>query len=394
MEPPDRFALLTVPRFSASRCLLLLLLAGGLSACTPSVPAVTELRVPDGGRMPQLAFDTNGVLHLMYFRGAMTGGNVYHVQRSPADVDWSAAARINSEDRSAIGMGPMDGGDMAIGYRAGDGRPMLHAVWFGTNPLEILYSRKLDDAPGSSFEPQRVLWEKPFGLIEARPTVGADENGRVWVAWHAGTPAGEDDANRAVYLTHSTDGGDTFSNPEVISPVEEGACGCCSPELFRHENRVWVSYRGAGNNVERGQRLLSSEDGETFTDQVIQPWSLGACPVTTTTFAAGPSETRVAWETNGEVFVAPVDALADAVSPRGTARFRRKNPAIATNRQGDTILAWGDAPGYRAGGTLSWQFFDADDQTRGVAGGGTETIASGSGPAVTVAADDSFIVVY
>ncbi len=385
---------MTDPRHSIVWCLSSLLLMSGLSACIPSVPSVTELRVPGGGRMPQLAFDSSGVLHLMYFRGAMTGGNVYHTHRSPTDTNWSASVRVNSDDRSAVGMGPMDGGDMAIGYRADDDRPVLHAVWFGTNPLEIIYSRKPADTPGSVFEPQRVLWEKPFGLIEARPTVTADESGHVWVAWHAGTPEGEDDAHRAVYLARSSDGGDTFSTPAVISPVAEGACGCCSLDAFRRDDRVWVSYRGAGNNLERGQRLLTSEDGETFSDQLIQAWSLGACPVTTTTFAAGPSETRVAWETNGEVFVAPVDAVHNAVSPDGTARFRRKNPAIATNGRGDTILAWGDAPGFRAGGTLSWQIFDRKGQPLGVAGGGIETIASGSGPAVAVATDDSFIVVY
>lgn len=372
--------------------LLSCVLASGSFACVSPGPTITEWLVPDSGRMPQLAVDRAGTLHLMYFRGAMTGGDVYYAQRTPDATDWSTPIRVNSNDRSAIGMGPMDGGDLALGYGPDD-TSTLHAAWFGNDPLRIFYSRTGNEAE-LGFERQRVIWEASEGIIEARPTIAADDRGQVWVAWHAGTAAGQDDAHRAVYLVRSVDGGDTFSAPEVVSSPAEGACGCCSPEAFSREGRVWVSYRGAADNLQRGQRLLSSTDGVSFVDELIHPWSLGACPVTTTTFAAGPDAVRVAWETDGDVYFAPVDSLDRLTSPDGAPRFRRKNPAIATNGQGDTILAWGDAPGYRAGGTLAWQVFDADGNLRGAPGGGTKTIASGSGPAVVETPDNGFVIVY
>ena len=366
----------------------------GLTAsCLDAPVPVTVLRVPDGGRMPQAAVDGTGAIHLMYFRVAITGGDLVYVRRGPGDAEWSERIAVNREPRSAIGMGPMDGGDMALVRSAADDTWRLHAVWFLPDPLRFLYARSTVDDTG--FEPQRVLWELGDTVVEARPTVKADAQGRVFVAWHAPTVEGADDAHAAMFLMRSNDGGDSFEPPVIVSPPTEGACGCCSPEAFATDDTLWVSYRGAGDNLRRGQRLLTSTDGgHTFEDTLIQAWPVGACPVTTTTFARRDTSPLIAWETEGQVYVAPVDDVGAAVSPDDAPRFRRKNPAIATNQSGETLLAWGDAPGYRAGGTLSWQIFDADGQATSRRESEIDTIASGSGPAVVAMPDDGFVVIY
>ena len=340
--------------------------------------------------MPQPAVDTYGTTHLVYFLGAMTGGNLHYASLEPGETTWSSPIRVNSRPRSAVGMGPMDGGDMALSQHE-DAR--IHVVWYLTDPPGLLYTRSTADHAG--FEPQRTIWELSDEIFEARPSVTVDGQGQVFVAWHGATANGTGDAYRAVFLMTSDDGGDTFHPPRVISNSSEGACGCCSLETFSSDGRVWVSYRSAGGNVNRDQHLLTSTDrGASFTDELIQPWSIGACPVTTTTFALGPDTVRVAWETNGQVAFAPVDALSTLSSPTDVARFREKNPAVATNRGGRTLLAWGDAPGYRAGGTLQWQEFDADGRPLPHTGPGIDTIPSGSAPAVVVHSDDSFLVIY
>ena len=135
-----------------------------------------------------------------------------------------------------------------------------------------------------------------------------------------------------------------------------------------------VSYRGAGDNVRRGQRLLTSTDhGRTFSDRLVQPWELGACPVSTTSLFAGPGGLTVAWETQGQVYFAGAGRLDDARSPPGEARFRRKNPAVAVDAGGDTLLAWGDGPGFSFGGSLHWQVFDPAGRPVGEPGGGVGT---------------------
>ena len=348
------------------------------------------LRVPEGGRMPHAIVDASGTTHLLYFRGAITGGDLRYASLDPAETEWSAPISVNSVPHSAVGMGPMDGGDMAL--REHDGARM-HVVWYRTDPVRIFYTRSTPDHAG--FEAQRVIWDLGAEIIEARPSVTVNEQGHVFIAWHGATVDGADDAHRGVFLMTSVDGGNAFEPPRLVSPVAEGACGCCSLDALSIDTRVWVSYRSAGNNLRRDQHLLTSTDGGvTFTDDVIQPWSINACPVTTTTLAQGPDSVRVAWETNGQVYFAPVDDVASMASPESAGRFRHKNPAIATNQVEHTLLAWGDAPGYRAGGTLQWQLFDPAGRPLAQRSADTETMPSGSGPAAVVRADDSFLVIY
>ena len=102
----------------------------------------------------------------------------------------------------------------------------------------------------------------------------------------------------------------------------------------------------------------------------------------------------MAWETAGQIYFAEVNNLTGVVSPDGEAKFRRKNATIATNNRGETLLAWGDAPGYRAGGTLNWQLFDSNNLAISDVGPDRDTIPSGSGPAITVQPDDTFLLLY
>jgi hypothetical protein len=37
---------------------------------------------------------------------------------------------------------------------------------------------------------------------------------------------------------------------------------------------------------------------------------------------------------------------------------KRKYPALARNRRGETLLAWVDGAGWERGGVLGWQLFD------------------------------------
>lgn len=83
-----------------------------------------------------------------------------------------------------------------------------------------------------------------------------------------------------------------------------------------------------------------------------------------------------------------------SVSPPGVAKIRRKNPAVAVNRRGETLIAWGDGQGFRTGGTLHWQVFDGDGQPSAEQGPGTNTIPDGSVPVALGRADGTFLVIF
>ena len=277
------------------------------AACGGGAPAVEVLRAPDGASLPQAAVDPDGRLHLVYYTGSMSSGDLWHVTRAPGAADWSARQRVNSRPYSVTGLGPVDGGQLAVGP---DGR--LHVTWFHRDPTWFHYARTGDDG---EFEPQQTLSAKPEGGVETGSTVAVDGGG-VYVFWHADPVQ---DADRRVYLAASRDNGKHFDPPRPVGPAAEGACGCCGLRAAADgAGAVHVSYRGAGDNVNRGMRLLTSTDGgRTFDDRLIQPWNIGACPVATTTLAAGPDGTLVAWETEGQVFVANTGRPRRAVVPAG-----------------------------------------------------------------------------
>ena len=355
------------------------------AAVVASRAAVETLRIPEGGRMPRAVVDADGAVRLAYVGGGTDRANLFHVKRASGAPGWSEPQRVNNRALSVSGVGPVDGARLALGP---DNR--LHVVWLQAEPVRIFYTRGREDRSG--FEPQRDLSTGNEGGVEAGPAVAVDRGGNVFVFWHAGAV---EDARRSVYLTLSRDGGTTFEPARRVGPGTEGACACCGLAAMSDAGgAVHVSYRGAGDNVRRGQRLLTSTDeGRSFSDRLVHAWELAACPVSTTTLFAGPRGLTAAWETRGQVYFADVGRLAAVRAPAGKARFRRKNPAVAVNARGDTLLAWGDGPGFSFGGSLHWQVFDAAGRALGEPGGGGGTIIGGSTIAAVVQ-EDRFLVIF
>jgi len=55
-----------------------------IRASAPSVPKVTLLRTPNQGIQPQTVLDANGVLHMIYFRGDVSAGDIEYVRADPS----------------------------------------------------------------------------------------------------------------------------------------------------------------------------------------------------------------------------------------------------------------------------------------------------------------------
>ena len=356
------------------------------AAVEASRAAVERLRIPEGGRLPRAVVDAGDTVHMAYVGGGTHHANLFHVTRESGAPGWSEPPqRVNTRELSVSGVGPVDGAQLAVGP---DGR--LHVAWLQAEPTRFFYTRSRED--GAGFEPQRDLSTGNEGDVEAGPAVAVDRRDNVFVFWHAGAV---EDARRSVHLTVSRDGGTTFEPARRVSPAAEGACACCGlAAMTDPEGAVHVSYRGAGDNVRRGQRLLTSTDGgRSFFDRLVHPWELAACPVSTTSLFAGPDGLTAAWETRGQVHFADVDRLEAVRAPPGQARFRRKNPVAAVNARGDTLLAWGDGPGFSFGGSLHWQVFDAAGRAVGEPGGGAGTIIEGSTVAAVVQ-DGRFLLIF
>src|SRR5438445_4922405 len=165
------------------------------SATSPSGSDISLIRVPHGGIQPEAIVDGRGALHLLYFAGDPKGGDFFYVKSPDYGVTWSAPLRVNSDPGSAIAMGTIRGGQIAIGR---NGR--IHVAWNGSSVVQsrgpvnpeagqrgapMLYSRLNDNH--TAFEPERSLMTRTFGL-DGGGTVAADSAGDVYVAWHGKAP--------------------------------------------------------------------------------------------------------------------------------------------------------------------------------------------------------------
>jgi len=375
------------------------------SAVAVKHDAVALARVPHGGIQPEAVVDARGVLHMLYFSGEPRGGDLFYVRSTDDGATFSTPVRVNSQAGSAIATGTIRGGQLAVG-RAG----RVHVVWNGSdgaaprglvNPASgqpsapLLYTRSTPD--GTAFEPQRNLARRSYG-IDGGGSIAADETGGVYVAWHAlaaGGANGED--HRLVWIARSNDDGGTFAEEAPAWKEATGVCSCCQLRVFAAPRALYLLYRSATAVTHRDIYVLESNDkGGTFRGSLVQPWTIGACPMSSMSFTAAGPRILGAWETAGQVYFGEIDRAATRV-PQPIAApgdgGTRKHPRLAANARGDVLVAWTEGTAWQRGGSLAWQIFDATGAPIG-ARGDAPGIGVWSFPAAIARPDGSFVVFY
>lgn len=372
-------------------------------------PSVNVARVPENGLQPQIVA-RDGVLHLLYFSGDAAHGDVFYVRSQDDAKSWSAPLRVNSQAGSVVAMGTIRGAQLSVGR---DGRALV--AWNGSdaatprNPLTPAAERKHGAAPllfarlndaGDKFEPQRNLMTRTFNL-DGGASVAADAQGRVYVAWHANTKAGQDEGERQVFLSASSDDGKTFSPERAVWNTPTGACSCCQLRLMAEGNRVSLLYRSAKNLVHRDTYYLASNDGgRTFRGTNVQKWQIGACPMSSFSLAKRGAQTLGAWESRERVHFG---ALATTTPTTAATAGRitdvplgdnQKYPTLAVNTRGQTLLAWTEGTSWARGGKLRWQVYDADGAPIPTASGERDGVPAWSFPAAFTRPDGNFELLY
>lgn len=366
------------------------------------VPKVETVRVPDGGIQPQAVVGDDGTTHLLYYKGDARAGDIFYVQRPNADSPWSKPRRVNSQAGSAVAMGNDRGGQIALGRNG-----IVHVAWNGSGKATLkesktgspmLYARCL---PGKdAFEPQRNVMMASAHL-DGGGSVAADSKGNVYVVWHALPLNAKDQAetDRRVFVAASVDDGATFAAEAARSDPAYGACGCCGLKAAAlPSGEVLVLYRAARENVNRDMHLLRSTDsGKTFTDAMVDPWELNACPMTTASITPGTSGTVLAWETEQDVrwsLASRADAKTGPVHTVGERGDLRKYPSLAVDAGGRVLLAWTEGMGWNSGGKLRWQVFDARGKPVEHARGEADGVPAWSLVAAIAKPSGGFLIFY
>ncbi len=331
--------------------------ATGIAPRSAAAPRVHLWRVPDAGIQPQAVVDAAGAVHVLFFKGAPAGGDLYYAVRGPSAESFSAPLRVNSVPGSVLASGTVRGGQFALG--AG-GR--VHVAWYGAKELAgpgkqrpVWHARLSADR--TRFEPQGNVAAGSTGIDGA--TVAADPGGNVYVAWHAqGIKDGE--AHRTVYVATSKDAGATFARAEPAPQASTGACGCCGLRaLVDASGSVHILYRTATDGLYRNAAWLTLGTGPGK-PVVLQPWKLDACPMSTFALTQAGPGLAAAWETEQQIYYARLDPAARTFSTplRMDGPAGRKHPSIATGADGTTLVAWTEGTGWARGGTLAWQALD------------------------------------
>ena len=332
--------------------------------------AVTVSRLADGGIQPQVVVDDRGDVHVLYFRGEPAHGDLFYVGSTDGGRTLSAPIQVNSTPGAAIATGTVRGGRIAVG-RSG----RVHVAWNGSRSVgpvsaPMFYTRL--NADRTKFEPERSVMHGAYN-IDGGGAVTADQNGHVFVVWHANTPGEREEGKRRIWIARSDDDGGTFESERPVFNEPTGACGCCSLSAFADRRGVvYVSFRSAFEVMHRDVYLLTSRDlGTHFDGRRIDHWDVGMCVMSTQAFAEAASGIFTAWETRGQIYMGRIDPdsgnVSSVIAAPGDDRTR-KHPALAVAANGDVLLAWTEGTAWNKGGSAVWQLFEAGGQAIGPAG--------------------------
>jgi hypothetical protein len=339
----------------------------------------------------------------VYLSGDPGAADVFYARSSDGGRHFSAPVRVNSVPGSAIATGTIRGAQIAVGR---NGR--VHVAWNGSTRAvpaalgnagasgsPMLYARSNPD--GAVFEPQRNLMTRTMNL-DGGGSVAADGGGRVYVAWHA-HPAGDGppgEETRRVWIARSEDDGATFGAEALIASAAPGVCACCGVRLFAaRDGRVALMYRSVAEKTHRDmQSLVSADRGGTFRATRLDEWQAGACPMTSMSIALG-RRLMGAWESEGQVYLGPLDASAPpaASSEAAVDAPVRKHPRLAVSPTGTMLLVWTEGTAWGRGGSIAWRAFTADGKPAH-AEGRQDGLPAWSFAAAIPQKDGSFAVLY
>jgi hypothetical protein len=353
---------------------------------------VTPKPFPFEGRHARATTDAGGNVHLIFKRD----GNVYYTRKQAHETSFSNPMRVNSIDNCAAVA------DIAVGS---NGR--VHVLYHGNifyvrdniqsenrklKPQDIrytFYSRMNDQ--GDGFEDQRNVSGQVWGF-DGGCSLAADLEGNLYL-FFAGTTGSMKEQDRRVYLAHSSDQGQTFSDPKPID-MGKGVCACCHLKAsVNRQGELRLAYRAAEAGVDRDSFVLTSRDsGQTFEATPLDRWKLRACPGSVYSLAENENKTFVSWRNQHEIYFTALGE-SESLSPPDKGAKRRA-AVLSTNAKGEMLIAWSEGDNFNISHHLGWQLYGAEGKRIGSRGMVEEALERWGVPCVYPDSDGNFVIFH
>lgn len=153
-------------------------------------------------------------------------------------------------------------------------------------------------------------------------TIASDGKQKIVASW-----IGPLNGAPRLFMSHSEDGGKTWSKQEVLSQT---VCECCHPTAsIAEDGTVRILFRNSVDGS-RDFYLATSKNGEPFAFAKLGTgtWKLNACPMDGGGMSEFEGSIVTVWRREGELFLARADGKPEEALAPG------KNPSVTLRKDG------------------------------------------------------------
>ena len=134
---------------------------------------------------------------------------------------------------------------------------------------------------GATFEPPVNVYDPPQGKWTTLASIELDDDNNPLISVIF---ENTNETEGTYILMRSLDGGETFNPPVTASEPANGeyVCECCPSDIVTQDENVWLVFRNNDNNLRDMWVSKSTDGGDTFETAVdidSTDWVLNACPI-------------------------------------------------------------------------------------------------------------------
>ena len=255
-------------------------------------------------RSPIMKTDRDDNIYISWIKANTGGsGDIYFTHSTDNGITFAAPIRITQ------------GANVNSNFQRAaqfvlDTKNNIHMVWMENrinNQPDVWFIKSTDKG---------LSWSQPKNIVDSDDSskyaqdfcsIAVDSTDNLYVSFlDARESQRKQSTNMQLYMTKSTDGGETWSKNKKVNNMVSGlggTCECCKQDIeVSPEGNVYIAFRSNINNRRDIWVCRSMDGGETFENVILIQdgiWTINACPVTGPNIALDKNENlHIVWRDN------------------------------------------------------------------------------------------------